>query len=139
MCKNSSKKKILAASVGFVLLYCLQFLLLPYCFPRYYPVSLEAGWSFLLLPALFCLAGTLFGKVSLKDWLIPDALYGVLMWLYNGQGLYGIGLRGVNLDDTNPIYSRELAGIITLILLAVLVAYQTLLWGLRWLFLKLKK
>ena len=139
MTNKLGKKKALLLSGIFAFLYVLQFLLLPRCLPRYYPVSLEAGWFFLLSLIAFSIIGTALGKGKLRTWLIPDGLYGLLLWLYNGRGLYGIGLRGVNLDGTRPIYSKDLAGITILILLLLLVAFQALLCGLVWIFNKLKK
>ena len=139
MANKLGKKKALLLTGCFAILYCLQFLLLPRCLPRYYPVSLEAGWFFLLSLMLFCVAGTVFGKGKLKTWLFPDAVYGILLWLYNGRGLYAIGLRGTNLDGMSPIYSREWAGTLILVILLVLAAFQALLCGLGWLISKLKK
>ena len=139
MTNKLGKKKALLLSGIFTVLYGVQFLLLPRCLPRYYPVSLEAGWLFILSLLAFSIIGTALGTGKLRTWLIPDALYGVLLWLYNGRGLYGIGLRGVNLDGMRPIYSKALADITILILLLLLVTFQSLLCGLVWIVKKLKK
>lgn len=92
-----------------VLIYAVQFMLLPGLLPQFFPQSNEATALLLIPLLLFSTAGVLLLDLKLWHWLVADLLLGFLLCLYDGNGLYGIGLRGVFLDGTMPRYHKPLA------------------------------
>lgn len=109
-----------------VLIYGIQFMLLPELFPRYYPQSNEATALLLIPLLLFSTAGVLLFELKLWHWLGADLLLGLLLILYDGNGLYGIGLRGVFLDGTIPRYHKPLALAMIAGLLLLMLLLQSL-------------
>lgn len=107
-------------------LYSLLFLLLPLLFPHWFPQSNEATAVLLILTILFSTAGVLLLELKLWHWLCTDLLLGLWMAVYDGKGLYGIGLRGVLLDGAMPRYNKTLALIMILGLLLLMVMLQGL-------------
>lgn len=104
-------------------LWAVQFLLLPKVLPRYFPQSNEAT-ALLLLPVLLAsILGTWLCRFRLVQWLPADALYALLTSLF-GDGLYGIGLRGIRLDGAVPVYSPTLSLLMTAGLLTLLILTQ---------------
>ena len=116
-------------SICTLTVYLIQFVLVPRLFSRYYPQSNEAT-AILLLPLLvLILAGSFLG-VRLRGWLLTDSVYALALILYNGRGLYGIGLRGVRLDGMIPVYDGKLALLMVGAVVAAMVILQLLLTGL---------
>lgn len=109
-----------------VLIYGIQFMLLPELFPQYYPQSNEATALLLIPLLLFSTAGVLLFELKLWHWLGADLLLGLLLILYDGNGLYGIGLRGVFLDGTIPRYHKPLALAMIAGLLLLMLLLQSL-------------
>lgn len=109
-----------------VFLYALLFLILPSAFPRFYPQSNEASAFLLIFPLLLSSAGVLLYDLNLWHWASADALWGILLLLYDGKGLYGIGMRGVRLDGALPQYHRPLAALMIAGLLLVMLLLQAL-------------
>lgn len=107
-------------------LYSLLFLLLPLLFPHWFPQSNEATAVLLILTALFSTAGVLLLDLKLWHWLCADMLFGLWIAIYDGEGLYGFGLRGVLLDGAIPRYNKTLALIMILGLLLLMIALQGL-------------
>lgn len=133
------KHKLLVLIIGMAVIYALQFLVLPQCFPRYYPVSNEA-WSVLIIPlVVFSVAMNILTDANAGNWAMADGVYCLLAILYNGTGYYGIGKRGIALDGMTPIYSFGLAVITVLVITFVLLAFQMLICGIRVIFLKARK
>lgn len=139
MLRAVRKHKLLVLMFGMAVIYALQFLALPLCFPQFYPVSNEA-WSILIIPLVaFSVAMNVLVDAKVGNWAMADGIYCLLAVLYNGNGLYGIGKRGVALDGMTPIYSFGLALITVLIITFVLFAFQMLIRGIRIIFLKARK
>lgn len=116
-------KKPLLLCLGMSALWAVQFLLLPKVLPRYFPQSNEAT-ALLLLPVLLAsILGTWLCRFRLVQWLPADALYALLTSLF-GDGLYGIGLRGIRLDGAAPVYSPTLSLLMTAGLLTLLILTQ---------------
>lgn len=107
-------------------LYSLLFLLLPLLLPHWFPQSNEATAVLLILTALFSTAGVLLLDLKLWHWLCADMLLGLWIAIYDGEGLYGFGLRGVLLDGAIPRYNKTLALIMILGLLLLMVMLQGL-------------
>lgn len=133
------KHKLLSLIITNIVIYVIQFILLPNCFPQYYPISNESTFIFIVPLVFLSVAGNVITNVKIKIWALVDVLYGVMLCIYNGMGFYGIGMRGVSLDGMSPIYSQELAVITILMIVLTLFAFQSLICVFRLLFLKAKK
>ena len=116
-------------SICTLTVYLIQFVLVPRLFPRYYPQSNEAT-AILLIPLLLLILAGVFLGLRLRGWLLSDGLYALALILYNGRGLYGIGLRGVRLDGMIPVYDGKLALLMVGAVVAAMVILQLLLTGL---------
>ena len=117
---------------------CAQFILFPNCFPQYYPVSNEATLIFVVPMVFLSVAGNVITNFKIKTWATADVLCGAMLCIYNRNGFYGIGMRGVSLDGTFPVYSQKTATITTLLIVLVLFAFQSLVCAFRLLILKSK-
>lgn len=133
------KHKIFLLVFCMAVIYALQFLVFPKCLPQYYPASNEA-WFILIFPLFaFSVLTNILIDVKIVRWAIVDIIYCILVAVYNGAGLYGIGIRGISIDGVTPVYSLELALITILIIATVLFLFQMLVRVIRILFLKVKK
>lgn len=65
---------------------------------------------------------------KLRYYLLSDILYIVLLFIYHGKGLYGIGMRGMNLDGMQSFYERKSAPIGILIMAGVVLNLQVIAW-----------
>ena len=132
---DSGYKKM---TVLILAVYIIQFLIFPSAFPKYYPRSNEAAAIFLIPTALALLFGILCFKVKWTGCLIADTVYCAAVCIYNGEGFYGIGLRGIFLDGAKPVYSFKyaLAGIF--IIFVLLALFQLAVYGAYRLTLKIK-
>ncbi len=119
--------KIFFLIINISVIYVLQFLVFPKCLPQYYPVSNEA-WAIFIIPLLvFSVLANALIDVNVIRWILVDIIYCIMVIIYNGSGLYGIGKRGVAIDGMVSFYSFELAVItIFLITLGVFV-FQVLI------------
>lgn len=137
--KNIIKKhKLLFLMISMLVIYVFQFLVIPFCFPQFYPVSNEAFSIFIIPLLVFSVAVNIALDVKILLWTIADVLYGVLVIVYNGNGLYSIGRRGIALDGMSTIYSLELAAITVIVIIIILFAVQILIRAFRLLFMKSK-
>jgi hypothetical protein len=92
-----------------------------------------------LIPlAVFSVLMNLLTDVRPGSWAVADLVYGILVALCNGSGLYGIGKRGLALAGMAPSYSPELAVITAFIIALILLVFQVLLHAIRAVFAKIK-
>lgn len=133
------KNKLFSLLIIIVIIYVIQFFLFPNCFTQYYPVSNEAIFILIIPLIILSIVGNVISDVNIRIWAIVDAIYGVMLGIYNGMGFYGIGMRGVSLDGMSPIYSLELAVITILIIVLALLIFQLLIRILRLAIIKVKK
>lgn len=102
-------KKNLYMIIAFILLYILQFLILPLCTPRYFPISNEASGfyfgSFLVLLVFL----EYLVSYNVKACILADLIYLALVTLFHGKGLYGIGFVGISLDGAQAQYDFQFA------------------------------
>lgn len=118
------KHKLLSFIVVIAVIYVIQFFLFPNYFPQYYPRSNEA-WSVLFIPLIILvIVGNVIFDISIGVWTIVDVIYGIMLCIYHGRGLYGIGMEGITLDGNYPTYSFELAAITILIFVLFLFTFQ---------------
>ncbi len=89
--------------------YLIQFVLMPLLFPNYYPRSNESVVILLATLLTGFILGVFLGSRKIKFWILPDILYGLMIMVYSGSGLYGIGLRGISLDGAQPYYDSLFA------------------------------
>ena len=132
------KHNIPVLVLSVIVIYVLQFLILPKCLPQYYPVTNEA-WCILIVPLIvISLITNILTNVKIVGWAIIDLVYCIMVFVYNGKGFYGIGMRGVSLDGMSPIYSQELVIITALIIALALFAFQMFVREIRIIYLKTK-
>ncbi len=133
------KYKTVFLLLGIVVIYLLQFLMFPNCLSKYYPVSNEA-WSILLVPLLvFSVFVNIILDVNVARWAIADILYAIMVIVYSGPGLYGIGTRGFAIDGMSPVYSLELTVLTALVIAVALFSVQILVRAIRLVLLKVMK
>ena len=100
-------KKIIFTVIAFALTYLLQFVIFPIIATNYFPRSNEATVFFFGSFTILIVILELWIASNIKFWLLGDIIYIALVFIYNGKGLYGIGLTGITLDDAQPRYDLE--------------------------------
>ncbi len=108
-------------------IYVVQFILFPTLIPIYYPRSTESTFIFVITVIIGSILGICFISGKIKFWLIPDFLYGLLILIYSGKGLYGFGLYGITLDGLQPKYDYLYALISVVILIVFLFIVQIII------------
>lgn len=126
------KYKIIFLLLSVTICYLLQFILSPCLLPQYYPQSNEATIILFSTLVLFSLHAVIVFGERILSLLIADFLYGVMVCLYNGSGLYGIGMKGVQLGGSYPNYSFNTVIITVIILVIALLIVQALFCLLRY-------
>lgn len=87
--KKLTKPIIITVLMGIA--YMIQFVLAPLIIHNYYHTGSEATRMLLVTDALTALLGMLLVSRKIRYWLFADIVYAVLMYIYDGTGLYGIG------------------------------------------------
>ncbi len=125
-----NKKTLAVIAKNFMIMlgvYAVQFILFPILLPDYYPRSDKASFIFFAAFIIGFIFGICFVSGKIKHWLIPDFLYGLLIFICSGRGLYGIGLYGVTLDGLQPTYDRLFALVSVAISLPFLFIIQMII------------
>lgn len=117
----TKNRAILCAIIAIV--YFLQFFVFPNLFPKWYPRGNEASAIMLLIFPVSAVAILKLSK-NLMSWIIADAIYGFLMFIYDGRGLYGLGMDGIALDGAEISYHPSMAHVTIAILLIILFIFQ---------------
>ena len=108
-------------------LYLIQFLLLPTFFRS---TDNETWFAFFLIMASYFIFAFIYLSDQLFYWLISDIIYIILIFLYHPAGVYGIGMRGLNLGvQAQAYYNRADAWFGIIILLLFVITIQILVWG----------
>lgn len=109
--KHLSQGKIgIILCITTVLLYICQFVIIPPCFPSYFPESTAANIILLVPPLVIALVATILLRVKLWMWALIDFLYFLLMSIYNGRGLYGFGFVNITVENkVTSTYSADTA------------------------------
>ena len=121
--------KVVQMACMFWVIYLIQFILMPMIFSAYYPRSNEATFIFLIPIGIVALLGVCYVKANLWQCVLADLCYALCMCIYHGEGFYGIGLRGIALDESYPTYFLQDALITIGIILIILIAFQALIRG----------
>lgn len=100
-------KKVIFTVIAFILTYLSQFIIFLNIAANYFPRSNEATVFFFGSFTLLIIILELWIASDIKIWLLGDIIYIALVFIYNGKGLYGIGLTGITLDDAQPQYDFE--------------------------------
>lgn len=104
------EKNILIKCIAcFLGLYIIQFLVIPMLFPNYFPRSNNATVIFLVTSIIGSVVAITFITSRLKDLWKADLFYGCMLCLFNGNGKYGIGRVGLNLDGLQSRMSFQMA------------------------------
>lgn len=118
------------AIIAMVVLYAIQFIILPLLFGSYFPgASNEAAAMFVASASVVLIVGFWFVEERFVSWLIADAVYFGLILLYCAEGAYGIGMRGISLDGMRAYYSHQDVALGALICLGVILIMQLILKG----------
>lgn len=133
------KKQTLFPVLGMVIIYVLQFLVFPICFPRFSAGPNEAKFLFIAPLIAFLVITNILIDVSIVRWAIVDIIYCILIVIYNGQGLYGIGEKGVALDGNVPKYSFEVAVMSSIVIALAVFVFQTLVLLVKKVYIRMKK
>lgn len=129
MAKTYANYKVKIKIVMVVLaMFVFQFIIVPWIFPRYFPSSNNASWILLLTFAMFSLGEMLWVSDRMRDWLLGDVLYFLLMLFFN-HGAYGIGWTGLALDGITPRYDRSAVSLSVASDAVFMLIIQFLLWG----------
>lgn len=89
------KKEIIQTILAFMVAYLLQFIVFPPILPNYYPSSNNAMVIFFACHICLCIVLELVITKKFRYWLVGSFVYMLLMVVYHGDGLYGIGLAGI--------------------------------------------
>ena len=112
-----------------VLLYIFQFLISPFLFDMYYPVSNEAYIIFITSSVFFTGIGFCVVNNRLIYWFVSDILYAILIIISCANGQYGIGFSTISLDGLRPFYSIRAAIIGAIIATAIIILIQLVVKG----------
>ena len=111
-----------------ILIYVIQFVIIPKCCPSYFPVSTGAYVTLWVPPIVLALIVAIAFRTKIFTWAIVDSMYFVLMAIYNGRGLYNFGI--VTTTDAETIvktYKADAAMVdVFMIALILFVLHATL-------------
>ena len=133
------KKQLLFPVLGMVIIYVLQFLLFPILFPNFSSGTNEASALFIVPLVAFFVFVNVLSDVNIVRWAIADIIYCILIVIYNGQGLYGIGVKGIALDGNVPKYSFEDAVMSSIVIALAMFVFQTLVLLVKKAYIRTKK
>ena len=122
---NKNFKIIIKTIISTICLYLIQFIVIPMF---YLPSSNEGTFILILSTIIILIIAMLLISDKLRYYLLSDILYIVLLFIYHGKGLYGIGMRGMNLDGMQSFYERKSAPIGILIMAGVVLILQVSAW-----------
>ena len=105
-------------------LYVFQFIFIP-LIQRFW-----WGADITFFPSLFIIfgVGMFFMSDKLSNWFLSGLLYLILVFIYHGNGLYGIGMVGMNLDDAQASYRRDAVAFGIAVLAIIIIIAQILTW-----------
>lgn len=129
-------KNTLCLSWMMILLYVMQFIVLPYLLPLYYPNSNEAMFILIVPHVVMAFCVNIWCDVRISTWFLLGVLYAGLILIYRGNGLYRFGMRGISLDGASLVYSFELLMLQLIVMVIALFMMQCIL---RWIKIKLMK
>ena len=122
-----------------VLIYLLQFVVFPFLLPDCYPNNNESTLiMFVTFFVGFILGFCLITK-KIRYWILPDIFYCLMVLLYSGKGLYGVGMRGISLDGASPYYDFSFALIWAAMAFVMILLIQLIIVFLLWLKTKILK
>lgn len=120
--KGLHNRKNYLIIVMFATIYIFQFIIIPNFCNVYYPYGIDT-YIALFVPWI---CGIIWGMIKissvLKYWLLGDAVYALLIFMYNGNGMYSIGRR-VSEGGAISIYLKRLivSDIITLLIYLIVL------------------
>lgn len=122
-----------------VLIYLLQFIVFPAVFQNYYPKSTESSLIMFAVFFVGYIAGFCLVTKKIGYWIFPDIVYCLMVLVYSGKGLYGVGMRGISLDGASPYYDFSVALIWVGAVLVLILLIQLIIVFCLWLRSKIKK
>ena len=75
--------------------------------PQYYPSSNAATYILLLPLIIFSLIAPCYYHLKSIEWFLLDVFYTILIILYHGNGICGLGMRGIALDGSSLQFSMQ--------------------------------
>lgn len=123
------KKDLIKTIITMIILYSVQFLILP----RFFTTTGNEGWIGFFITTLLCvIVGIIFLSDKLILWFLGDFIYLILLFIYHPAGAYGIGMKGLDLvSEAQSRYSRADAWLLIFILFAINVVFQIVIWVLK--------
>ena len=95
------------------------------------PVQNPQSTTILLLPLIiFSLIAPCYYDLKSSEWFLLDVFYAILIILYHGNGIYGLGMRGISLDGSSLQFSMQFLIISLCIITVILFMIQIIM---KWL------
>jgi hypothetical protein len=122
------KKLLLAPAMADVVLYAIQFILLPQIYDNIIGRGNESIAILCITTVAVTAAVAILFADKIRGWLFGLIIYAVLIALYSPKGAYGIGIIGLDLDGLQSHYdsSERLFGIGVVVLIVLMVQLLTL-------------
>lgn len=122
--------------VAIICLYILQFLLMPFLFSPYFPISNEAYIIFVVTAMIFLSFGFCVVNNRITHWLIADIIYSLFIILCNTNCMYGIGMSRISIDGLQTFYSQKYVVVGSIIATVVIIIIQLIINGINFVFKK---
>ncbi|HHV29335.1 hypothetical protein [Acetivibrio mesophilus] len=122
------RKALLMVVLSDLVLYVLQFLIIPLIYDNVIGRGNEAIAVLCITTVLITAAGMIVFSDKLRFWLLGALVYALLITLYSPEGAYGIGISGIDLDGLHSYYdaSKRYFGIALVVILVTFL--QLLVW-----------
>jgi hypothetical protein len=110
-----------------IVLYAVQFLLLPLIYPAVLGRGNEGAVALLLTTTFITAASVIIFSGKIKYWLLSFPAYVLLLFLYTPARAYGIGIVGLDLDGLASRYdhSERIFGIVVVVVIVFFIQLLT--------------
>ena len=118
------KHPLICVTLLMTFLYIFLFILIPLIQPFWRDADNTFFPSLLIVFGV----GMFFISDKLSNWFLSGLLYIIFVVIYHGNGLYGIGMVGINLDDAQSFYREDAVPLGIVILAIIIFLSQLLIW-----------
>ncbi|MEF2796803.1 MAG: hypothetical protein U0M95_02170, partial [Ruminococcus sp.] len=87
-----------------------------------------SGFVMIISTIIVVAAEMILVSEKIRYWLVSDVIYAILVYIYHGKGLYGIGMVGINLDGATSGYRREAVPFGVAIITGFVIISEILSW-----------
>lgn len=88
-------KKLVQISILLIIMYVIDFLIAPNIFKSQYPNDIGATIIYYTSIIGSAIIGMILISNNILYWMVGDAFYCFLIFMYHPKGIYGIGLSGI--------------------------------------------